>query len=56
MQMKTYWVPPDPSFPVRDTESDLRWEWLGLGCETNKREEVFRKASLLKVHCSSHHS
>ena len=25
---------PDPSFPVRDTESDSRWGWLGLACET----------------------
>ena len=25
---------PDPSFPVRDTESDPRWGWLGLACET----------------------
>ena len=26
---------PDPSFPVSDTESDPRWGWLGLACETN---------------------
>ena len=25
---------PDPSFPVCDTESDPRWGWLGLACET----------------------
>ena len=22
-------------FPVRDTESDPRWGWLGLACETS---------------------
>ena len=30
----TYRASPDPSFPVRDTESDPRWGWLGLACET----------------------
>ena len=33
---ETYRESPDPSFPVRDTESDPRWGWLGLACETNK--------------------
>ena len=31
---ETYQESPDPSFPVRDTESDLCWGWLGLACET----------------------
>ena len=37
MHMETYQESPDPSFPVRDTESDPRWGWLGLACETNAR-------------------
>ena len=32
---ETYRESPDPSFPVRDTESDPRWGWLGLACETS---------------------
>jgi len=27
-------VSPDPSFPMHDTESDPRWGWLSLDCET----------------------
>ena len=27
---------PDPPFPVRDTESDPHWGWLGLSCETSQ--------------------
>ena len=34
MFMETYRESPDPSFPVRDTESDPRWGWLGLASET----------------------
>ena len=34
---ETYRESPDPSFPVRDTESDPRWGWLDLACETNPR-------------------
>ena len=34
MHTETYRESPDPSFPVRDTESDPRWGWLGLACET----------------------
>ena len=26
---------PDPSFPMHDTETDPRWGWLGLACETS---------------------
>ena len=29
---------PRPFFPVRDTESDLHWGWLGLACETDLTE------------------
>ena len=25
-------------FPVRDTESDPPWDWLGLACETNTKD------------------
>ena len=25
-------------FPVRGTESDPRWDWLGLACETNTKD------------------
>ena len=31
---ETYRESLDPSFPVRDTESDPCWGWLGLACET----------------------
>ena len=31
---KTCRASADPSFPMHDTESDLRWGWLGLACET----------------------
>ena len=31
---ETYRESPDPSFSMRDTESDPRWGWLGLACET----------------------
>ena len=34
LHTETYRESPDPSFPVRDTESDPRWGWLGLACET----------------------
>ena len=34
MHTETYRESPDPSFPVRDTESNPRWGWLGLACET----------------------
>jgi len=34
LHTKTCQESPDPSFAVRDTESDPRWGWLGLACET----------------------
>jgi len=30
--METYRASPDPSFPVRDTESNPCRGWLGLAC------------------------
>ena len=35
LHTETYRESPDPSFPVRDTESDPCWGWLGLACETS---------------------
>ena len=29
-----------PYFPVHDTESDSRWGWLGLACETTNVRTV----------------
>ena len=34
MHTETYRESPDPSL-CRDTESNPRWGWLGLACETN---------------------
>ena len=33
LHTETYRKSPDPSFPVRDTERDPSWDWLGLACE-----------------------
>ena len=41
MHMETYRESPDPSFPVCDTESDPRWGWLGLACETMCLSDVW---------------
>ena len=46
------WSTVDPFFPVRDTESDPRWGWLGLTClagQTLTREESLARETSLSV-------
>ena len=44
---ETYRESPDSSFLVRDTESDPRWGWLGLACETNEKSGLGPRLSML---------
>ena len=61
MHTETYRKSPDPSFPVHDSESNLRWGWLGLACKTTKMDHstyhwLFYKYCQLDwaLHCRDH--